>query len=285
MDIYKELEEKIVKECEPHIGKVVALSGGVDSSLLAYYIKPRYAISVKLPGDEKYNEIEWSEKVCKELGIEQLIVECDETKFDEYVETAVKLIGRPISHFNIFPLFCLYQKLHEIGETELILGDGPDETMCGYARDLIFNHLTQLYTWESMEHYKPLIDILSSHAVSLLTGLENHIDMVEANIAMRKDMDDMSDAIAKHFGIKNIRPYQDNKELDDYMKNLPMDQKIQGEYGKWALRQILAQYLPEVADRKKKVGGPVYPVNQLKNWLLNGEFDKREWIKYQQKFL
>ena len=53
-----DLEERIRAEVSPHIGKPLALSGGVDSSLLAVFLKPRFAISVELPGGEKYNEID-----------------------------------------------------------------------------------------------------------------------------------------------------------------------------------------------------------------------------------
>lgn len=284
----EELEQKIEAECVKHKGKPVALSGGVDSSLLACLIKPKFVISVELPGDEKYNEIEWAEKVAQEMNLEHIIVKPDESMFEEYTEIAVKAIGRPIPHFNIFPLFCMYKKLHEMGETELVLGDGPDETMCGYARDIIFDYLYKIYEFEAFENYKELIDKLlpsKTEAIKLLTGLEGFDDIVSADIAMRKDMDDMADGIAKYFGITNIRPYQDNKELDDYMRDLPMSSKIQGEYGKWELRRILAQYLPEIADRKKKVGGPVYPVNVVKGWMDNGEFNKTKWLEYQNKIL
>ena len=57
-EIVEELERKIIQECIPHIGKPVALSGGIDSGLLAALIKPKFVISVELPGDEKYNEID-----------------------------------------------------------------------------------------------------------------------------------------------------------------------------------------------------------------------------------
>jgi asparagine synthetase B (glutamine-hydrolysing) len=285
MDVYKELEEKIKEECKPHESKVLALSGGVDSSLLAVYLKPKFAISVELPGGEKYNEIEWAKKVCEKLEIEHVIVKCDESKFDECVEIAVKAIGRPIPHFNIFPLYCMYKKLHEMGETEVVLGDGPDETMCGYARDLIVYHLYDIYEVEGFENYHELIDKILPPLPKLIKKLTGQKvkTMLEADILMRKDMDDMSDGIANYFNIKNIRPYQE-KELDDYMRDLPIEQKIQGEYGKWALRQILAQYLPEVADRKKKVGGPVYPVNKFKKW-KGKEFSKTKWIQYQNSLL
>lgn len=283
----EELEDRIKEEVKPHIGKPLALSGGVDSSLLAVLGKPKFAISVELPGDEKYNEIEWSKKVCEKLDIPQLIIQCDDSKFDEYMRIAVKAIGRPIPHFNIFPLFCMYKKLAEMGETELVLGDGPDETMCGYARDLIVHHLYKMYEVEAFKNYHGLLDKLllpKDVAVEMLTGQKAE-NMIEADILMRKDMDDMSDGIAKYFGIKNIRPYQDDPQLDNYMRDLPIDDKINGEYGKWQLRRILAQYLPEIAYRKKKVGGPVYPVNKIMGWMKYGEFNKKEWLNYQQKIL
>lgn len=285
----KQLEKRIKKEVKPHIGKPLALSGGIDSSLLAALIKPEFAISVELPGDEKYNEIKWAKKTARHLKIKHIIVRCDDSKFDEYVARAVKAIGRPIPHFNIFPLFVMYKKLAGMGEKELILGDGPDETMLGYGRDLIIEHLYKVYEFEALEHYKPLIDKIlpaKSEAIRLTTNLEGFEDVVSANIAMRQDMDDMSNGIAKHFGITNIRPYQDNPEMDNYMRDLPAKDKIHGEYGKYLLRKIAEKYLPhEIAWRPKKVGGPVYPVNIIKGWMDEGEFDKKRWLEYQEKLL
>lgn len=284
-----DLEKRIIAEIESHIGKPLALSGGVDSSLLAALMNPKFAISVKLPGGDKYNEIKWAKIVAKHLGIKHIIVHPDHSKFDEYMKLAVRAIGRPIPHFNIFPLYVMYKKLAEMGEKELILGDGPDETMLGYGRDLIIEHLYKVYDLEALKHYKPLIDKIlpsKSEAIRLTTNLAGFEDLVSANIAMRKDMDDMSNGIAKHFGITNIRPYQDNPEMDNYMRDLPMEHKIQGEYGKYALRKIAEKYLPhEIAWRKRKVGGPVYPVNVIRGWMDDGEFDKKRWLEYQKKIL
>lgn len=291
-NIIEELETKIKTVAKMYEGMPLALSGGIDSSLLAALIKPKFVISVELPGDEKYNEIQYSKKVADHLGLKHIIVKLDESKFDEDVAIAVKAIGRPIPHFNIFPLFQMYKKLAEMGETQLILGDGPDETMCGYARDLIINYLYKVYEFEAFANYKPLIDKilpLISETISRIIGKEtDETSIIQADInLMRPDMDNMSNGIAKHFGIINHRPYQDNKELDDYMRDLPIEAKIyEVEYGKYILRRIAEKYLPkEIAWRKKKVGGPVYPVNVKKGWLEKGEFDKTEYLKYQEQFL
>jgi asparagine synthetase B (glutamine-hydrolysing) len=105
---------------------------------------------------------------------------------------------------------------------------------------------------------------------------------------MREDMDDMSNGIAKHFGITNHRPYQDNKEIDDMMYNLPREEKIYNvEFGKYALRLIAENYLPEeIAWRKKKMGGPIYPVNIKRGWVdTDGEFGKTSYLNYQKDVL
>lgn len=289
------LENKIREEAQKCEGMPVALSGGVDSSLLTAIIRPKFAISVRLPGDEKYDEIQHSSLVAQHLGIQHIIVDLDESRFDESVTEAVKAIGRPIPHFNIFPLFEMYKKLAEMGEKHLVLGDGPDETMCGYGRDLIINYLYKVYNFEAFKNYKPLLDKLlpsPEKAVSIVTGklvnsegLSALDTIIKVDIEqMRPDMDDMSNLIAKHFGITNHRPYQDNPELDSFMRDLPIEQKVKDvEFGKYALREIAAKYLPkEIAWRKKKVGGPVYPVNIKKGWVdTDGEFGKSKWLEFQ----
>ena len=292
-----ELENKIKEVAKQYLGKPIALSSGIDSGLLAALIKPKFAITVELP-EGKHNEIKEASLVAKYLGIEHIIVKCDESKFDEYTGIAVKAIGRPIPHFNIFPLFCMYKKLNELEVKEIVLGDGPDETMCGYARDLIINYLYKIYDFEAFKNYKPIINEILPPYPMAISGILNKpiLDMGNASDTilnadielMRPDMDDMSNRIAKYFGIVNHRPYQDNTDLDDFMRDMPVDDKIlEVQYGKYPLREIAEKYLPyEIAWRKEKVGGPVYPVNTLKGWLeTDREFGKTSWINYQKKIL
>src|SRR4030042_3675234 len=296
------LEELIKKAASRYARMPIAISGGIDSGLLAALIKPKFAINVELPGGDKYNESEYARIVARHLGITLHVVKLDNSKFDEVIEKAVRIIGKPVSHFNIFPLFEMYQVLRDIfKEEDLVLGDGPDESMCGYTRHLIMNYLFDIYNFEAFEHYRPVIDELieptkyykmighdvpNTGFVSLndLTSWMCEIDMK----LKRPEMDTMSNKLAKHFGIKNHRPYQDNKEVDEFMFNFPPELKIHKvEYGKYALRLIAEKYLPkEIVWRKQKVGGPVYPVNKVKGWdKTEGEFGKRKWLKWQKQIL
>ena len=290
-----DLEKKIKEAVKPYMGMPIALSGGIDSGLLAALIKPKFAITAIIPGeDERFNELKYAKIVVQHLGIKHIVVEIDDSKFEESVRIAVKAIGRPIPHFNIFPLYEMYKAFAQMGEKEIVLGDGADETMCGYARDLIIHYLYKIYDFEAFKNYRPIIDKILPPLVQTvetvigkkpINGTDN---ITLANVLyMRPDMDDMANGIAKYFGITNYRPYQDNKELDNYMFTLPMKDKIKDvEYGKYALRKIAEKYLPkEIAWRKTKVGGIVYPVNTKMGWLENGEFDKSRWLKYQEDIL
>jgi asparagine synthetase B (glutamine-hydrolysing) len=181
-----------------------------------------------------------------------------------------------------------------MGEKSLVLGDAPDETMCGYARDLIINYLYEVYEFEAFKNYKPLIDKIlppidkTIENVLGIVSKKKYTSITEADIeVMRPDMDDMTNSIAKYFGITNYRPYQDNREIDDFMLNLPIEDKIyRVEYGKHILRRLAKKYLPtEIAWRKVKVGGIIYPVNTKRGWLDKGEFNKEKYLEYQKEIL
>lgn len=299
----EELEFKLRRACEPYIGMPIAISGGIDSGVLAAFIKPKFAITVSLPGGERYDETSEAIRVAQYLNLEHRIVELDEANFEGSVRIAVKAIGRPIPHFNIFPLYEMYAELARLGEKDVVLGDGPDESMAGYARDLIMAYLYKIYDYPAFRYYKPLLDKLlpkPEEAISRMTNLpiEKVTKLTEGiaekkmigtvNVtAMRSDMDDMSNGIAKSFGITNHRPYQDDPELDKFMYDLPDEAKIYNvEYGKYILRKIAEKYLPyEVAWKRRKVGGPVYPVNQFMGWMEHGEFSKVQWMQYQKNIL
>ena len=71
------------------------------------------------------------------------------------------------------------------------------------------------------------------------------------------------------------------------MYNLPDNLKIHNvEYGKYLLRLIAADYLPaEIAWRKVKVGGIVYPFNKKLGFMDKGEFNKEKYLEMQEEIL
>jgi len=305
--------EQLIKKSVKGIPEdaVLALSGGVDSSLLAALLRPKRVVTVELPFGEQFDELNYTKKVVDYLKLNHTVVTFNIQDFDEVMEKAVKVIGRPIPHFNIYPLYKMYEKLALDGVKNVILGDGPDESMCGYTRHLIMKYLYDSYNL--FEYYHPTMDkilphvsvaykrILSDPDVNRLSveSIFKRFGLVKAMCAidmefMRPSMIDMSDGLAKHFGIKNIRPYE-TKAVDDFMFNLPDEMKIavksdkngQTLYGKWLLRVIASNYLTvDIAWRKHKVGGPLVPVNKIKGWLnTDGEFGKTSYLRWQKEIL
>ena len=143
MDNLETLQSLLLKEAPKYKSMPIALSGGIDSSLLAAIIKPKFAMSVDVPGGDKYGEINYAKRVALELGIDHLIVVPDDSEFDECMEKAVKAIRRPIPHFNIFPLFCMFRELSNLGETDLIQQTIPIQDTINVANRLIINNATK----------------------------------------------------------------------------------------------------------------------------------------------
>lgn len=309
LDMNKEL---LKAQIEKHIKLVkdetkvfnLMLSGGVDSGVLAAIGDPDIVISVRLPYGEKYDEYSSMEKTIKHLGLEDkwVVINLDQYDVHEVMKEAVRAIGRPIPHFNIFPLFVAYKTAKKMGLRSIVVGDGPDESMCGYTRHLIVDYLYKIYSFPAFYHYQPTIDKILANfdevyanlirkPISQVRPIMNKYKGILSKVCavdmalMRPDMDDMSDNLAKYFGITLYRPYQ-YPEIDTFMFDLPDEDKIHNvEYGKYLLRRIAADYLPEeVAWRKQKIGGPLVPMNQLLG-INESEFSKEGYMNYQEKIL
>lgn len=294
-----------LKKIRDEVGEInLLISGGIDSGILAALSKPDRLFTVRLPFGPMHDEFKDVLKIVRHLGIEDrlIVIDLDISEFDDVMNVAVRVIGRPIPHYNIFPLFCLFRKIHEIGITDVVCGDGPDESMCGYTRHLIMSYLYSVRNFPAFEYYQGMVnEILEEPAKTyanligkdtrfvreLMNGRSLLDGMCFTDMElMRPDMDDMSNKLAQHFGIKIRRPYQDSSVIDEAMFTLPAEQKIGDiEYGKFLLRMIAEELLPiDIAWKKQKIGGPLIPVNKIKGWDLP-PFDKSRYLEYQWEIL
>ena len=279
------------------------LSGGVDSGFLCALEKPDNIFTVRLPYGPMHDEFDSVLKIVRHLGYEDKfhVIDLDEKEFDDVMEKAVKAIGRPIPHYNIFPVYVMFRYIRDMGITDVVCGDGPDESMSGYTRHLIMNYLYNVKGIEAFDKYHPIIDRILPDPAEMyakIIGMDlvrvksimSRYSLIDGMCAvdmklMRPDMDDMTDNISKNLGVNLYRPYQYPK-VDSEMFKLPPELKIYNiEFGKALLRRAASKYLPrEVSWRKQKIGGPLVPVNQIKGWDLE-PFDKSMYLKYQEDIL
>jgi len=133
MDIYEQLRHRLKEAAERNEADGILLSGGLDTSILAFVARPRIAFTVALK-DSQAADSDYSEKVSRLLGIE--------LKTKEFtVEEAIKALPEVIRILKTFDLalpndLSIYFALRlarENNVSSVITGDGSDELFAGYS--------------------------------------------------------------------------------------------------------------------------------------------------------
>ena len=131
-----QLLEKSVKErliADVPIG--IFLSGGIDSSLIAYYAKKFdrniKSFTIKM-GNDTYDESSYAKLVADKLGIENKVAEFNDHEIIKSLEIIEKKMDEPLGDPSILPTFLLAKFAKESVKVALS-GDGADELFCGYA--------------------------------------------------------------------------------------------------------------------------------------------------------
>jgi asparagine synthase (glutamine-hydrolysing) len=321
-DLYliAELEDKTLQTVYEYVRNNVPrpfgllLSGGFDSGLLAAVTKPDFVFTVRFPYGIQYDESRYADAVIDHLGLRSktVILEPRKEDFERDAADAIKVIGEPVTHFSIVPFYMVMrlaaERMQEKGLTPHVLsGEGPDEYLGGYARQIIFDEFYKLYRIPELRNYHETIDRVltkdssytEEHLVHLygemmgypLEKIKDYASMFKLPLQGRIGKMDMElgviekfeQKLAKAAGVNLHYPYI-NEEYAQYCYALPDNLKIRGGVTKWAFRQICKKYLPGFMMDRAKMGGPVAPIN---TWLGKPElgFGKSAWLDYQNKIL
>jgi len=133
MDIYQQLRHRLKETAERNKADGILLSGGLDTSILAFVARPRIAFTVALK-DSRAPDLSYSEKMSRLLRIE--------LKTKEFtVEEAIKALPEVIRILKTFDLalpndLSIYFALRLAKENHVdlvITGDGSDELFAGYS--------------------------------------------------------------------------------------------------------------------------------------------------------
>jgi len=133
MDICEELRSKLKEATKKNRADAILLSGGLDTSILAFIAKPAIAFTVALK-ESQAPDLIYSEKVSKLLGIEH-----KEMEFS--VEEALNALPEVIRILKTFDLalpndLSIYFALKLAQENNvcfIMTGDGADELFAGYS--------------------------------------------------------------------------------------------------------------------------------------------------------
>lgn len=255
------------------------LSGGIDSSSIAYFIHKCGAnLTTFNIGFPEVNEFEFSTAVAKDYGLKHVQVLTTVEELIKSFERIMTAIDEPIADPACFPLYRLCEELKQ-HVTVILSGEGGDEILGGYPQYLgtiteglcyndnfssfiekswyfkdnnaFFNDpFLPVHTWRFKKYFEeqPLLNGMLAYDIKT---------WIPENLMMKADKILMSHSLEGRF------PFLD-KELFEFMANQPQIFKINQQDGKskWLLRELMEPYLPESVLSRPKMGFSV-PISRF----------------------
>lgn len=285
------------------------LSGGLDSSLIAYLAKPKHVFSCHYKLGEYFDELHYAQLVAKDIGAEHHVVEPVSSDFQKFYKKIIWHLDQPIATASTLSSFLLAKEASQFVKV-VLNGEGADELFGGYSRYLLMltedrlrkipelknYHSLAKYFWnENMfnnpaERYFELTkrgasqtDLPLNRVKEIFSRHNQLIDkMCAADIEITlPSLLMMGDRVCSAFGLENRSPYLDHR-IVELAFSLPSELKIKDYQTKYILRKVARGIVPdEIIERKYKTG-LITPIaqwfsNDLHSWvnLLVEKFKKR----------
>jgi len=218
--LYEALEES-TSNCKSNY---LALSGGLDSTILAYYLKEKKINSLTIiTKDFLATDLTYCQLVSKKLGIKLDIKMVRTDEIISAIEETIKILGNfnDIEIRNSIVMFIALSKIKEAGYDSIITGDGADELFAGYS---FFLKKDQKDLGQDLERIWRIM----------------HFPVTEMGKAMK---------------IKVECPFLSEKMIE-IAKKIPVIMKVREEngkkYGKWILRKAFENKIPRTIAWRDK---------------------------------
>ena len=212
-DLYKVLENSI-SECK---AEDLALSGGLDSSILAYFLKNKNINTVAITTkDFIATDLTYCQLVAKKFNLPLKIIMPKTEELFSSIEETIKILKNfnDIEIRNSIVIYLILKYMKDSGKSKIILGDGADELFAGYSF------------------------FLKKNEEELQKDLERIWDIMHFP----------SKKIGESMGIIVEAPFL-NENVIDFAKKIPTKYKVNEhdgkKYGKWILRKAFEEKLPK----------------------------------------
>ena len=223
-DFSKRLYNVLEESCNSCKSNLISLSGGLDSSIIAYFLKDRKPKTVAVIAEDFVStDLTYCQMISKELQIPLSIYNVKIAEILEAIEDTIKILKNfnDIEIRNNVVMYLAVKWAKQNGEKSIITGDGADELFAGYS--FLIN--------------KPEDE------------LEAEIDRVCSVMHFP------TQKIGKELGVTIESPFL-NQTVIELAKGIPANLKIRTEndkrYGKWILRKTFEEHIPKkIAWREK----------------------------------
>ncbi|KEQ57235.1 asparagine synthase protein [Marine Group I thaumarchaeote SCGC AAA799-B03] len=216
-DTSKELYDALQESCNSCKSNLISLSGGLDSSIIAYFLKDRKPKSLAIIAEDFVStDLTYCQLISKEMGLPLTIYNVKTAEILEAVEQTIKILKNfnDIEIRNNVVMYLAIKWAKDNGEKSIITGDGADELFAGY------NFLI----------HKPEEE------------LQAEIDRVCSIMHFP------TQEIGKTLGVEIESPFLSEKVIN-LAKKIPANLKVRSEnekkHGKWILRKTFENHIPE----------------------------------------
>lgn len=286
------------------------LSGGLDSSLIAYLVKPDHLFSCYPGLGGNYDESYYAQLVARDIGARHHIVRPVSCDLKKFLPKIIWHLDQPIATASTICAFLLAKEASQFVKV-VLNGEGADELFGGYVRYLlmlienrlskvpelenyhslakffwnkrIFNEPAERY-FELIKRGNPQTPLPSMRMRNIFSRFNQLIDqMCACDIEITlPSLLMMGDRVCAAFGLENRSPFLDYR-IVEFAFSLPAEMKIKDSQTKYILRRVAKGIVPdEIIERKYKIG-LITPIFQwfstdLRNWtdLLVERFKKRK---------
>lgn len=163
----------------PNFGDfALLLSGGLDSSVLAYLMRPQLCITVRYPGQDRLDESATAAVVARDIGAELVVVEPTAADFARTLPEIMHALDYPMGNASTFSEHMAYRAIAERGIRVAVGGLGPDEFLMGYVRHALVLFGPEAVLGAGLDAYRPLASKLLGDAGGALEPAEAIVKLI-----------------------------------------------------------------------------------------------------------
>lgn len=216
-EIFEETFKKLENAITSCKSNTIALSGGLDSAIISYFLKERKPKAITIIAkDFLGTDLTYSQIISNKFGLELKLKHTSTEEIMDAIEETIKILKNfnDIEIRNTIVNYLTFKELKKSGESSIINGDGADELFAGYQ--------------------------------FLLTKSEDELTQELSRI--QRIMHFPAQKIAEKLGITIESPFL-SKEIIELANNMPIKYKVNIHdditYGKWILRKIFEEKIPK----------------------------------------
>jgi len=268
----------------------ISLSGGLDSTLLAYLMteeinRPKDAFTFGSLEDPS-SEGRVAQEAAKNLGLNLHFVDVSKENLVETFEKTLHAQGAPFAHPSVMAQNRVFEEIHKNGYRVSIGGQGADEVFLGYRKFQFFNvkdHLQNRRWWEFAKSSYGLACMLAAEMGSpqklmhyfnrytrsepLATPFRNsQYRKLNIGFAGYRNLRARQIADVGFGSLATLLRYEDRNSMGHSVESrmpfldvrvmqmglaLPTRLKIRHGYGKWILRKMAENRIPDSITRNR----------------------------------